>query len=114
MTNEFDSTMPDPFNLKKKTVKMPDMRDYADKDPLFFAHAQQIAGVKEDQNVLIAAMQWNNRATGQVLTGFQKRLEDGDKMLTHMRTIAWVTKWVIAPALVIFLGEGAIHILLPK
>ena len=102
--------MPDPFNLKKKTVRMPSSELLrAASDPETFI-IETLRDIQEDRNVLVAAQEWNNRMTRTVLSNQNKRLDDGDKLFREVRIIRNIFIYVFVPALVIFLGEYAVHL----
>lgn len=81
-----DPDMPDPFNLKKKTVRLPDIRDFQGKDPAIYSLALGHAELQDNQNVIISSMEWNNRITWE-------RLNEGAGLLKELKFIRRILIW---------------------
>lgn len=90
------SDLPDPFNLRKKTVRFPDPERFVGKDPVLFELAHAQAESTQDRNQLLAAMEWNNRITWE-------RLEAGDKLLSEIKIIRGVAIWALGGIISILL-----------
>lgn len=88
--------IPNPFDLKKKTVRFPDPSHFKDKDPVLFELAKGQAEAQEDRNTMLAAQQWNNLMTFQMFTGIKSRLDEGDKLLKEIKLIRAIAVWALS------------------
>jgi len=88
--------MPNPFDLKKKTVKFPDASKFINKDPALYELAMGQAEAQEDRNTMLAAQQWNNLATFSMLEGIKERLAEGDELLKEVRLVRKIAVWALS------------------
>lgn len=98
--------MPDPFNIKKKTVRMPPLELMASASPMEQFLVEVHRDAQEDRNTLVAAQQWQNRM-------IWERLKAGEELLKYVKIIAFFAKWstlLLGPPLVIFVGESAVSV----
>lgn len=102
---EFDPSF-NPYELKKKTVRLPSPELLADAHPLLKDVAMKQASQQEDNNVMIDAQQWNNKVVGLIW----KRLDDGDEILGEVRLVRKVVIWGGATFMLIFTGAASLVI----